>query len=230
MRAALHAPLSKNWTSAFTYPFGNVYLNNTPNMHGDLSIEPIVFFTELFANSSAKGIPWVFYSGNDDSQDAHRSTEVVIQNFTFGGIQGFSRKPSTPWYDDDGAFAGIVHQERNVSYVLFDGAGHLIPEYKPKQSLVFLREFILGDNPNGTVLDDGTVVGGENATLAGDFLFGGGQVFYGSAATQGTVVAPPATIASWNSFLATATIKATTTVSIGLPSTITTSEATASSN
>ncbi|TBU63430.1 alpha/beta-hydrolase [Dichomitus squalens] len=208
VRAALHAPLSKNWTSAFTYPFGNVYLNNTPNMHGDLSIEPIVFFTELFANSSAKGVPWVFYSGNDDSQDAHRSTEVVIQNFTFGGIQGFTKKPSTPWYDDDGAFAGVVHQERNVSYVLFDGAGHLIPEYKPQQSLVFLREFILGDNPNGTVLDNGTVVGGENATLAGDYLFGGGQVFYGSAATEGTVIAPPATIASWDSFLATATLVA----------------------
>ncbi|PIL29186.1 hypothetical protein GSI_09235 [Ganoderma sinense ZZ0214-1] len=209
VRAALHAPLSKNWTQSFTYPFGNVYLTNTPNRHGDPSLEPAVFLTALFANASAKGIPWVFYSGNADSQDAHRSTEAVIQNFTFGGVQGFSRRPATPWYDDAGAPAGVVHQERNVSYVLFAGAGHLIPEYKPMQSLVFLREFILGDNPNGTVREDGSVVGGEDPALAQDYFFGGGEVFYGSSATQGTLVAPSATVASWESFLASAT--ATTT-------------------
>ena len=210
MRAALHAPLSKNWTQSFTYPFGNVYLNNTPNRHGDLSIEPAVFLTPLFANASAKRIPWVFYSGNDDSQDAHRSTEAVIQNFTFGGVQGFARRPATPWYDDAGARGGVVHQERGVAYVLFEGAGHLIPQYKPMQSLVFLREFILGDNPNVTVREDGSVVGGEDPALLGqDYLFGGGEVFYGSSATQGTLVAPSATVASWESFLAAATATAT---------------------
>ena len=26
--------------------------------------------------------------------------------------------PSTPWYDDDGNFAGMVRQERNLTYVL----------------------------------------------------------------------------------------------------------------
>jgi carboxypeptidase D len=56
---------------------------------------------------------------------------VVIQNTTFGGIQGFSRKPSTEWTTDDGKFAGIVHQERNWTYVLVYGAGHLIPEANP---------------------------------------------------------------------------------------------------
>ncbi|KAI1785699.1 hypothetical protein LXA43DRAFT_1099972 [Ganoderma leucocontextum] len=181
----LNDPRVRELDPSFTDPFGNVYLNNTPNRHGDLSIQPIVFFTDLFANSSTQGIPWVFYSGIDDSQDAHRSTEVIIQNFTFGGVQGFARRPATPWYGDDGAVAGVVHQERNVSYVLFDGAGHLIPEYKPMQSLVFLREFILGDNPNGTVLD--------------------GEVSYVSSATEGTLVTPSASVASWESFLAAAT-------------------------
>jgi hypothetical protein len=54
-----------------------------------------------------------------------------LQNTTFGGIQGFSRKPSTPWTDDAGNFAGIVHQERNWTYVLFAGAGHTVPFSKP---------------------------------------------------------------------------------------------------
>lgn len=53
------------------------------------------------------------------------------KNTTFGGIQGFSRRPSTPWYDDQGQFAGIVHQERNWTYVLVAGAGHLVPQDHP---------------------------------------------------------------------------------------------------
>lgn len=54
-----------------------------------------------------------------------------LQNTTFGGAQGFSRRPSTPWYDDEGQFAGIVHQERNWTYVLVAGAGHLVPQDNP---------------------------------------------------------------------------------------------------
>jgi carboxypeptidase D len=56
---------------------------------------------------------------------------VVIQNTTFGGIQGFTQKPSTPWFDEEGNFAGKIHQERNLTYVLFVGAGHLVPQIKP---------------------------------------------------------------------------------------------------
>lgn len=55
----------------------------------------------------------------------------MIQNTTFGGIQGFSRKPSTPWFNDDGSFAGIVHQERNWTYVLIQAAGHLLAMQQP---------------------------------------------------------------------------------------------------
>lgn len=51
---------------------------------------------------------------------------------TFGGVQGFTRKPLTPWFDDNNKFAGIVHQERNLTYVLFQGAGHLVPHFVPE--------------------------------------------------------------------------------------------------
>ncbi|KAI0329310.1 alpha/beta-hydrolase [Cubamyces sp. BRFM 1775] len=203
-RAALHAPTSKDWIRNFNYPFGNAHDRTKGNQYGDPSVEPIAFLSELAANASAANVSIVFYSGNDDSLVQHRGTEVIIQNMTFGGIQGFSRKPSTPWFDDAGNFAGIVHQERGLAYVLFAGAGHLVPEWKPAQALVFLREFVLGGNLNGTV--SGTiVVGGENATLANDFLPGGNEIFYGSAATQGTSTIPAATQAAWNSFIATAT-------------------------
>lgn len=104
--------------------------------------------------------------------------------------------------------------------MLFTGAGHLVPEWKPAavsrtcicygvysnfgQALVFLREFVLGDNETGLLLGNDTI-GGENSTLANDFVSGGDLLYYGSATTSGTYTVPSATIASWESFIATAT-------------------------
>ncbi|KAJ7769354.1 alpha/beta-hydrolase [Mycena metata] len=209
-RAALHAPTSKDWIASFDFPFGGD-ANGTE--FGDPSPEPMVFLTELATNASARGVGIVFYSGNDDSLVAHRGTEIaaVIQNMTFGGVQGFTRKPSTPWSDDKGAFAGIVHQERNLTYVLFKGAGHLVPNSVPEAAFVFVREFVLGSNQTGLVNSNGTVVGGENSALAADAMPGGTVIFYGngdSATTSLSTAAPSATVAAWDKFLATATATA----------------------
>lgn len=62
---------------------------------------------------------------------------LCCQNITWGGFQGFTREPSTPWVDDNGEFAGIVHTERNLTYVLINGAGHLVGMWKPAQVRVF---------------------------------------------------------------------------------------------
>ncbi|OCH83865.1 alpha/beta-hydrolase [Obba rivulosa] len=202
-RAALHAPTSKDWEDSIAYPFNNSYFT-VGNEFGDPSVEPVAFLSELASNASARNISIVFFSGNDDSLVAHHGTQVVIQNMTFGGIQGFTRKPSTPWFNDDGSFAGIVHQERNLTYLLFQGAGHLVAEWQPAAALTFLREFILGSNETGLV-SGSNVVGGENATLANDVLPGGVEFFFGSSSTAGTSSVPLATQQSWASFIATAT-------------------------
>ncbi|KAF8892138.1 Alpha/Beta hydrolase protein [Infundibulicybe gibba] len=115
-RAALHAPTSKDWSMQFNFVFGN------PNGNS----EPMVFLTDLATNATAHNVGVVLFSGNDDSLIAHRGTEGTLRR-----IQGFSRKPSTPWFNDEGKFAGIVHQERNWTYVLLQGAGHLVPLTNP---------------------------------------------------------------------------------------------------
>ncbi|KAJ7505935.1 alpha/beta-hydrolase [Mycena galericulata] len=204
-RAALHAPTSKDWVESFAFPFGGL-ANGTAFQ--DPSPEPMVFLSELASNASARGVGIVYYSGNDDSLVSHRGTEAVIQNMTFGGVQGFTVKPGTPWSDDNGNFAGIVHQERNLTYVLFKGAGHLVPMYAPEAAFVFVREFVLGSNSTGLVGKNGTVVGGEVATLAVDVMPGGDVIYYGdgdSATTSLSTVVPSATLASWEKFIATAT-------------------------
>ncbi|EPQ51722.1 alpha/beta-hydrolase [Gloeophyllum trabeum ATCC 11539] len=197
-RAAIHAPTSKDWVESIYYNFTGGQDGNDP------SVEPMAFLTDLATNATAKNVSVVIYSGNDDSLVAHRGSEVVIQNTTFGGIQGFTRKPSTPWYDDAGNFAGIAHQERNWSYILFKGAGHLVAAQQPELAYVFLREFVLGNNHTGLVESGSNVVGGEVASLAGDYYPGGSEIYYGSGTTQSTYVAPSATIAAWESFIQTA--------------------------
>ncbi|KAJ7726259.1 alpha/beta-hydrolase [Mycena maculata] len=208
-RSALHAPTSKDWLASFDFPFGGL-----PNgtAFGDPSPEPMVFLSDLATNATARGVGIVFYSGNDDSLVPHRGTEAVIQNMTFGGVQGFTRKPATPFTDDHGNFAGVIHQERNLTYVLFNKAGHLVPMYVPDAAFVFVREFVLGSNTTGLVQRNGTVVGGEESVLAENVLPGGTVIYYGngdSGTTSLSTVVPSATLASWEHFIATAT--ATTT-------------------
>ncbi|KIM76059.1 hypothetical protein PILCRDRAFT_826709 [Piloderma croceum F 1598] len=211
VRKALHAPTSKNFTFEISYPFNS---SNTAapgtNIWGDPSVEPMAFLSELATNASKFGVDIVFYSGHDDMLVAHESTQVVIQNMTFGHIQGYTRKPSTPWCGDDGTFAGVVHQERNLTYVLFMNAGHMVPHYQPANAYTFIREFVLGSNSTGLV-DHNFVVGGEDPKLGGDIIPGTSVIFYGSSTTASSSVAPSSALANWASFLATYTAHPTPT-------------------
>ncbi|KIL69347.1 hypothetical protein M378DRAFT_98802 [Amanita muscaria Koide BX008] len=200
-RAALHAPTSMNWTLNSNFPFGAAS-DGSPN--NDPSPEPMTFFTELATNATKHGVGFVLFSGNDDALVSHRGTEIVIQNTTFGGIQGFTRKPSTPWFNDNGEFAGIVHQERGWTYVLFDHAGHLVSASNPVSAFTFAKEFLFGSNTTGLVSPSGSVVGGEDPKLAGDFLPGNTALYLGAGATQSTYTFPSATVAAWNKFIQTA--------------------------
>ncbi|KAL5537214.1 hypothetical protein ACEPAF_1037 [Sanghuangporus sanghuang] len=206
-RTALHAPTSKNWTLQITYPFNSSFSSGPgANVFGDPSVEPVAFFDELATNASARGVSVIIYSGNDDTVVPHLSSEITIQNTTFGGIQGFTRQPSTPFTDDSGNFAGIVHQERNWTYALIANSGHMVPEFTPEAALVLFREFILGNNSTGLVTNSSageSVVGGEDPLLlVGDILPGESAILFGSGTATSVFVAPSATIASWEAFFA----------------------------
>ncbi|KAF9258269.1 alpha/beta-hydrolase [Marasmius fiardii PR-910] len=208
-RAALHAP-DKTWVSSFRFPFGNsTGITPAGSPWGDRSVEPAAFMSELWTNASQQNVGIVIYEGNSDSLVAHYGAEVVIQNTTFGGIQGFTRRPSTPFPGG----SGIIHQERNITYALFADAGHFVPRSLPEPSFIFLREFILGDNSTGLVEDNGnggiTVVGGEDPSLTGAILSADtAAIFYGKGRTASSSFAPTATIAGWRSFIQTATATA----------------------
>ncbi|TFK39879.1 Alpha/Beta hydrolase protein [Crucibulum laeve] len=196
----LHAPQVKQWSMQFPFVFGN-----PDGWNRDPSQEPMNFLTEMATNATAKGVEIILYSGNDDALIPHLSTEIAIQNTTFGGIQGFTRKPSTPWKNDDGSFAGIVRQERGWTYVLFYAAGHLVPQSKPKAAFTFVREFLFGKNKTGLVTTSRTgatnVVGGEDPKFMATNIPGGDKIYYGVGATQSTYLFPPATRTAWKTFI-----------------------------
>ncbi|KAF7378053.1 Carboxypeptidase [Mycena sanguinolenta] len=205
VKAAIHASTSKDWVESFDYPFAST---NPEDIFGDPSV-PMVFLSELATNASAQNVGIVFYSGNDDSLVAHRGTEVIIQNMTFGGVQGFTRRPSTPFTDDEGNFAGIIHQERGLTYALFQNAGHLVPHSVPAAAFTFVRDFVLGSNTTGLVdSNSNTVSGGEDGNLKADALPGNSAIFHWASQTGGAIasaVAPSATLAAWSAFIATET-------------------------
>ncbi|EIW79100.1 alpha beta-hydrolase [Coniophora puteana RWD-64-598 SS2] len=200
-RAAIHAPTSKDWEESIYYPFGNEYGSS------DNSDPPMVFLTDLATNATKEGVSIIIFSGNDDSLIPHYGSQVTIQNTTFGGVQGFSVEPQTPWYNDDGEFAGIVHQERNWTYVLVEHAGHLVGNTNPTSALVFAREFVFGNNQTGLVTNSSgtvSVVGGQDTTL-GEIMTGQADIYYGSATTESSYAYGSATVAAWNAYVATAT-------------------------
>ncbi|KIJ20687.1 hypothetical protein PAXINDRAFT_6480 [Paxillus involutus ATCC 200175] len=204
-RVAIHAPTSKDWQESIYYPFGNNYSN------GDPSIEPMAFLTDLATNATAHNMTIIIFSGNDDSLIPHLGSQITIQNTTFGGIQGFTRKPETPWYNDACEFAGIVHQERGWTYVLVAHAGHLIAYDNPVSALTLAREFFFGNNQTGLVTNTSsgavTVVGGEVSSLGNEIMTGQAGIYYGSGTTASTYFFPTATVEAWDAYVATATLQ-----------------------
>ncbi|KAJ5232449.1 Peptidase S10 serine carboxypeptidase [Penicillium chermesinum] len=76
------------------------------------------------------------YNGELDMLINHLGTELSIQNMTWGGAQGFSKKPTQVFFTDDaapmtgtkeskesGERVGTWGSERGLSYHLFEGAG-----------------------------------------------------------------------------------------------------------
>jgi carboxypeptidase D len=147
----------------------------------------------------------ILYSSGNNVIAHHRSLEILIQNTTFGGTQGFTRKPSTPWVDDNGNVAGIVHQERGILYAIFDNVGSFTPYTNPTAAHTFFREYVFNSNTTGSITIDSNnqlaVLGGEDPDVADDAPRIASRIFLGAGATQSTLVAPSATVAAWKDFL-----------------------------
>ncbi|KAL6714868.1 hypothetical protein ACLMJK_007128 [Lecanora helva] len=91
-----------------------------------------------------RGIKIHVYSGNFDLDLNHQGAELVLQNMTWGGKQGFQKKPKNKFLVD-GLNAGNWGFERNLSYHRILHAGHVVPYDNPAAAFAYVKDFVVGD-------------------------------------------------------------------------------------
>ena len=128
------------------------------------------------------GIPIVLFSGAKDLICNHFGTEQLISNMAWSGGTGFEISPGV-WapkrdWTFEGEPAGIYQEARNLTYVLFYNASHMVPFDWPRRTRDMLDRFIgvdiasIGGIPADSRIDgekagSETSVGGHpNSTLA----------------------------------------------------------------
>ncbi|CAF4081134.1 unnamed protein product [Adineta steineri] len=93
-----------------------------------------------------KQIPIILYSGEYDLICNHWATEAMIDSMTWNNGTGFdfgngTSSPKHPWIVD-GESAGLIQSARNLTYILFYDASHMVPYDYPRRSRFMLHEFI----------------------------------------------------------------------------------------
>ncbi|RVX74172.1 Pheromone-processing carboxypeptidase KEX1 [Exophiala mesophila] len=128
------------------------------------------------------GVPILLFSGAKDLICNHKGTEDMISNMKWDGGTGFELSPGV-WapkrdWTFEGEPAGIYQEARNLTYVLFYNASHMVPFDWPRRSRDMLDRFMgvdiasIGGTPADSRIDgekagSETSVGGHpNSTVA----------------------------------------------------------------
>ncbi|KAI9874851.1 MAG: hypothetical protein M1830_009184 [Pleopsidium flavum] len=132
VRTAIHAA-NKTWASC----------NNTilDALSTELVTPPAYSILPYLLN---RGLCVHVYSGDQDFLLNHIGTELIIQNMTWNGKQGFQHPPNNSFLVD-GKYAGNWGRERGLSYHHILRAGHAVPHDQPAAAFAFVRDFVLGN-------------------------------------------------------------------------------------
>ncbi|KAF8474916.1 pheromone-processing carboxypeptidase kex1 [Kalaharituber pfeilii] len=91
-------------------------------------------------------IPVILFSGDQDLICNHIGTEELIHNMSWNGGKGFETTPGVwaPRHDwvFEGERAGIYQSARNLTYVLFYNASHMVPYDYPRRTRDMLDRFL----------------------------------------------------------------------------------------
>lgn len=127
------------------------------------------------------GVPVLLFNGDQDLICNHVGTEQLINNMKWNGGTGFETSPGVwaPRHDwtFEGEPAGIYQSARNLTYVLFYNASHMVPFDTPRPSRDMVDRFMrvditsIGGSPadsriDGEKLPQTSVGGHPNSTAA----------------------------------------------------------------
>ncbi|CAE6409236.1 unnamed protein product [Rhizoctonia solani] len=127
---AIHAP-HINWEGCSSTP---VFVNGTDNsVPVMLSVMPNVIEKSERTVVMHGGIDYVLMAeGTRLIDPGNINGRIAIQNMTWNGKQGFQKPIQTESFIIEGfGVLGSMHQERNLTYVEVDLAGHMMPQYAP---------------------------------------------------------------------------------------------------
>ena len=126
-------------------------------------------------------LPIVLFSGDQDLICNHMGTEEFIHNMAWNGGTGFELSPGT-WaprrdWTFEGEPAGIYQEARNLTYILFYNASHMVPFDYPRRTRDMLDRFVgvdiasIGGKPADSRIDgekglEVSVGGHPNSTVA----------------------------------------------------------------
>lgn len=92
-----------------------------------------------------KEVPTLLFSGAEDLICNHMGTETLINNLEWNGGKGFETNgdyaPRRNW-TFEGEDAGFWQEARNLTYVLFNDASHMVPFDWPRRSRDMLDRFM----------------------------------------------------------------------------------------
>ncbi|KAG8710190.1 hypothetical protein FRC11_004764 [Ceratobasidium sp. 423] len=117
---AIHAP-HINWDECSSV---GVFVNGTDNS--------VPVMLSVMPNVIEKSERTVVMHGGIDYVLIAEGTRIAIQNMTWNGKQGFQKPIQSESFVIEGfGVLGSMHQERNLTYVEVDLAGHMMPQYAP---------------------------------------------------------------------------------------------------
>ncbi|KFY88686.1 hypothetical protein V500_06195 [Pseudogymnoascus sp. VKM F-4518 (FW-2643)] len=136
VQAAIHAP---------SIQFNNC--NEALNINlatGDKKNHPEPAAYTIVPNLISQGVKVHIFNGVLDFIIPHQGQELVLQNMTWGGSQGFSRPPTSDTLRrTTGIFAGWGREERGLSYYTFQQAGHRVAQDEPEGALQWLVKVVV---------------------------------------------------------------------------------------
>lgn len=126
-------------------------------------------------------MPVILFSGDQDLICNHMGTEELIHNMEWNGGKGFELSPGV-WaprrdWTFEGEPAGIYQEARNLTYILFYNASHMVPFDYPRRTRDMLDRFMgvdiasIGGKPADSRIDgekglEVSVGGHPNSTIA----------------------------------------------------------------
>ncbi|TFK89211.1 alpha/beta-hydrolase [Polyporus arcularius HHB13444] len=134
VKKAIHVSVDANW-NACTSSSTDVFPT------GDASLPPAL---TVLPNVIEKSQRTVIAHGLADYALIAEGARIVLQNMTWGGLQGFQTpiEPDSFIVDGIGAL-GTMHTERGLTYYEVALSGHMIPQFSP-WSAYQIMEYLMG--------------------------------------------------------------------------------------